>query len=103
MGVVGISVNDVQGAAHAGAAHVVAVDPVPVKQEKARELGATETFAGRFGRRGHRQSRPNLLIRRSSWSYVWISVSGGASSQSLRSSSGSLSTSRPMTTIARGL
>jgi NDMA-dependent alcohol dehydrogenase len=46
MGVGGIGINAVQGAAFAGASHVIAVDPVPFKLEKARELGATETFAG---------------------------------------------------------
>jgi NDMA-dependent alcohol dehydrogenase len=45
MGIGGIGINAVQGAAHAGASHVIAVDPVPFKLEKARELGATETFA----------------------------------------------------------
>jgi S-(hydroxymethyl)glutathione dehydrogenase/alcohol dehydrogenase len=45
MGVGGIGINAVQGAAHAGASHVVAVDPVAFKREKAAELGATETFA----------------------------------------------------------
>ena len=45
MGVGGIGINAVQGAAHAGATHVIAVDPVPFKLEKARELGATEAFA----------------------------------------------------------
>jgi S-(hydroxymethyl)glutathione dehydrogenase/alcohol dehydrogenase len=45
MGVGGIGINAVQGAAFAGASHVIAVDPVPFKLEKARELGATETFA----------------------------------------------------------
>src|SRR3712207_5968633 len=37
-------VNAVQGAAHAGASHVIAVDPVAFKREKAMELGATEAF-----------------------------------------------------------
>lgn len=45
MGIGGIGINAVQGAAHAGAAHVIAVDPVEFKREKAMELGATEAFA----------------------------------------------------------
>ena len=45
MGIGGIGINAVQGAAHAGATHVIAVDPVEFKREKAMELGATEAFA----------------------------------------------------------
>jgi NDMA-dependent alcohol dehydrogenase len=45
MGVGGIGINAVQGAAHAGATHVIAVDPVAFKREKALEFGATDTFA----------------------------------------------------------
>jgi len=45
MGVGGIGINAVQGAAFAGASHVIAVDPVAFKREKAQELGATESFA----------------------------------------------------------
>ncbi|MBA3605520.1 MAG: NDMA-dependent alcohol dehydrogenase [Actinomycetota bacterium] len=45
MGIGGIGINAVQGAAHAGASHVIAVDPVEFKREKAMELGATEAFA----------------------------------------------------------
>jgi NDMA-dependent alcohol dehydrogenase len=45
MGIGGIGINAVQGASHAGAAHVIAVDPVPFKRELAEKLGATETFA----------------------------------------------------------
>ena len=41
MGIGGIGINAVQGAAHAGAANVIAVDPVAIKREKAQELGAT--------------------------------------------------------------
>lgn len=44
MGVGGIGINAVQGAAHAGAGHVIAVDPVAGKREAAAKLGATETF-----------------------------------------------------------
>jgi S-(hydroxymethyl)glutathione dehydrogenase/alcohol dehydrogenase len=46
MGIGGIGINTVQGAAFAGASHVIAVDPVPFKREKARELGATEAYEG---------------------------------------------------------
>ncbi len=45
MGCGGIGINAVQGAAHSGAAHVVAVDPVQVKREVSLRLGATEAFA----------------------------------------------------------
>ncbi|MDN5747514.1 MAG: NDMA-dependent alcohol dehydrogenase [Pseudonocardia sp.] len=41
MGVGGIGINAVQGASHAGASNVIAVDPVAFKREKAQELGAT--------------------------------------------------------------
>jgi NDMA-dependent alcohol dehydrogenase len=44
MGVGGIGINAVQGAAHAGASHVIAVDPLPFKRELAEKLGATESF-----------------------------------------------------------
>lgn len=45
MGIGGIGINSVQGAAHAGASHVIAVDPVEFKREQAKLFGATETFA----------------------------------------------------------
>jgi S-(hydroxymethyl)glutathione dehydrogenase/alcohol dehydrogenase len=45
MGVGGIGINAVQGAAHAGASNVIAVDPVAFKREKALKLGATHAFA----------------------------------------------------------
>jgi NDMA-dependent alcohol dehydrogenase len=44
VGIGGIGINAVQGARMAGARHVVAVDPVEFKREKAMELGATHTF-----------------------------------------------------------
>lgn len=44
MGVGGIGINAVQGAAHAGALHVIAVDPVLFKQAAALRLGATHAF-----------------------------------------------------------
>jgi S-(hydroxymethyl)glutathione dehydrogenase/alcohol dehydrogenase len=45
MGVGGIGINAVQGAAYAGASHVIAVDPVAFKREKALDLGATHAVA----------------------------------------------------------
>jgi S-(hydroxymethyl)glutathione dehydrogenase/alcohol dehydrogenase len=44
-GIGGIGINAVQGAAHAGAKNVVAVDPLPNKREKAEEFGATHTVS----------------------------------------------------------
>ncbi len=44
MGIGGIGINAVQGAAHAGATRVIAVDPVPFKREMAQEFGATDVF-----------------------------------------------------------
>jgi NDMA-dependent alcohol dehydrogenase len=46
MGVGGIGINAVQGAKHAGATTIIAVDPVAFKREKAQEFGATHTFEG---------------------------------------------------------
>ena len=45
MGIGGIGINAVQGAAAAGASNVIAVDPVEMKREKALQLGATHAFA----------------------------------------------------------
>ena len=45
VGIGGIGINAVQGAKMAGAKHVIAVDPVEFKREKAMELGATHTFS----------------------------------------------------------
>ena len=45
MGIGGIGINAVQGAAHAGASTIIAVDPVEFKREKAQEFGATHAFA----------------------------------------------------------
>lgn len=42
----GIGINAVQGARYAGARHVVAIDPLANKRDKALELGATHAFAG---------------------------------------------------------
>jgi NDMA-dependent alcohol dehydrogenase len=43
VGVGGVGINAVQGAAMAGARHIVAVDPVPFKREQALLFGATHT------------------------------------------------------------
>jgi len=45
MGVGGIGMNAVQGAKFAGARHIVAIDPVQFKREKALEFGATHAVA----------------------------------------------------------
>ncbi|MGO9912952.1 MAG: zinc-binding dehydrogenase, partial [Acidimicrobiales bacterium] len=45
MGIGGIGINAVQGAAHAGATNVIAVDPVAFKRDQALKLGATHAFA----------------------------------------------------------
>jgi S-(hydroxymethyl)glutathione dehydrogenase/alcohol dehydrogenase len=45
MGVGGVGINAVQGAALAGARKVVAVDPVAFKRDTALKLGATDAFA----------------------------------------------------------
>jgi NDMA-dependent alcohol dehydrogenase len=44
-GVGGIGINAVQGARNGGARHIVAVDPIPFKREKAEEFGATHSVA----------------------------------------------------------
>lgn len=44
MGVGGIGIHAVQGAAHAGASQVIAVDPLVMKRELAQQVGATHTF-----------------------------------------------------------
>jgi len=45
VGIGGIGINAVQGAAMAGARHVIAVDPIEFKREKAMEMGATHAFS----------------------------------------------------------
>ncbi len=45
IGIGGVGINAVQGARHAGADHIIAVDPVEFKREKALELGATAAYA----------------------------------------------------------
>jgi S-(hydroxymethyl)glutathione dehydrogenase/alcohol dehydrogenase len=45
VGIGGIGINAVQGAAAAGAKRVIAIDPLEFKREKAMELGATHTFS----------------------------------------------------------
>ena len=41
-GIGGIGINAVQGAKHAGATRIIAVDPIPFKREAALEFGATD-------------------------------------------------------------
>ncbi|MGD9791887.1 MAG: NDMA-dependent alcohol dehydrogenase [Acidimicrobiia bacterium] len=41
----GIGINAIQGARMAGATRIVGIDPVEFKREKAKEFGATHTFA----------------------------------------------------------
>jgi S-(hydroxymethyl)glutathione dehydrogenase/alcohol dehydrogenase len=45
MGVGGIGINAVQGASHAGAMRIIAVDPVAFKREWALKLGATDAVS----------------------------------------------------------
>ncbi len=45
VGTGGIGMNAVQGAKLAGARHVIAIDPIEFKREKAMEFGATHVFA----------------------------------------------------------
>ncbi|RBY82398.1 alcohol dehydrogenase [Geodermatophilus sp. TF02-6] len=44
-GIGGVGANALQGARIAGATRIVAVDPAPYNREKARDYGATHTFA----------------------------------------------------------
>ena len=44
-GIGGVGANAIQGAAHAGAAYVIAVDPLANKREAAEDLGATHSAA----------------------------------------------------------
>lgn len=44
MGIGGIGANALQGAAHAGALTIIAVDPVATKQDKAKLFGATHFY-----------------------------------------------------------
>jgi Zn-dependent alcohol dehydrogenase len=44
MGIGGIGINAIQGAAAAGASNVLAVDPIEMKREVALRLGATHAF-----------------------------------------------------------
>ncbi|GAB2988440.1 NDMA-dependent alcohol dehydrogenase [Amycolatopsis acidiphila] len=45
LGAGGIGVNAIQGAKNAGASYVIAIDPKEFKRDKAKEFGATHTFA----------------------------------------------------------
>jgi S-(hydroxymethyl)glutathione dehydrogenase/alcohol dehydrogenase len=55
----GVGANAVQGAAHAGAARVVVVDPVPFKREMAKVFGATHTFGS------HEEALP--FVNQATW------------------------------------
>ena len=44
IGIGGIGINAVQGARHAGATKIIAVDPVAMKRDAALKLGATDAF-----------------------------------------------------------
>lgn len=44
LGIGGIGANALQGAAHAGATHILAVDPVAAKEDKAKLFGATAFY-----------------------------------------------------------
>ncbi|MGV0768437.1 NDMA-dependent alcohol dehydrogenase [Mycobacterium syngnathidarum] len=44
-GIGGIGINAVQGAAHAGAKYVIAVDPIEFKRDTALKFGATHVFS----------------------------------------------------------
>ena len=44
-GIGGVGINSVQGAAHAGARFIVAIDPVEDKRKTALDFGATHTYA----------------------------------------------------------
>jgi NDMA-dependent alcohol dehydrogenase len=48
-GIGGVGINAVQGAAFAGAQHIIAVDPLPNKREMAERLGATHCAADADG------------------------------------------------------
>lgn len=45
VGIGGIGISAVQGARHAGASRIIAVDPVELKRDVALQLGATDAFA----------------------------------------------------------
>lgn len=45
MGVGGVGINAVQGASHAGATQIIAVDPVEMKQKAALRFGATDAVS----------------------------------------------------------
>ncbi|HUA46820.1 MAG TPA: NDMA-dependent alcohol dehydrogenase [Solirubrobacteraceae bacterium] len=45
VGIGGIGISAVQGARHAGASRIIAVDPVELKRDVALKLGATDAFA----------------------------------------------------------
>ncbi len=59
MGIGGIGINAVQGAANAGATNVIAVDPVAFKREVAESVGATKSFDNMADATEYAQSKTN--------------------------------------------
>lgn len=59
MGTGGVGIHAVQGAAHAGAAAVIAVDPVQFKRDVALKMGATHAFASMEEADGYAKSVTN--------------------------------------------
>jgi NDMA-dependent alcohol dehydrogenase len=59
MGLGGVGANAVQGAKHAGADHVIVVDPAEYKQERAADFGATASYATVDEARPHIDSLTN--------------------------------------------
>jgi NDMA-dependent alcohol dehydrogenase len=59
MGAGGIGINAVQGAVHAGAAQVIAVDPVELKRTVALSMGAVKAFATMEEATEYAQSQTN--------------------------------------------
>ncbi|MQA34418.1 NDMA-dependent alcohol dehydrogenase [Modestobacter roseus] len=59
MGIGGIGANALQGAAHAGAGTIIAVDPVAAKREWAATFGATHSFATMEEAADHARSLTN--------------------------------------------
>ncbi|MGQ0465018.1 MAG: NDMA-dependent alcohol dehydrogenase [Sporichthyaceae bacterium] len=59
MGVGGIGINAVQGARHAGASRIIAVDPLAFKRDTALKLGATDACANMIAATDLAQSLTN--------------------------------------------
>jgi S-(hydroxymethyl)glutathione dehydrogenase/alcohol dehydrogenase len=67
MGLGGVGANAVQGARHAGADHVIVVDPVEYKRERAADFGATAAFAS------VEEARP-LIDQLTNWQGVDVAI-----------------------------